>query len=37
MDLSLSRTDPFDFNLDVEQIYWAPFTGAALTYDEFYL
>lgn len=35
VDLSLSRSDPFDFNLDVEQMYWAPFTGAALVYDEF--
>ncbi len=25
LDLSLSRTDPFDFNLDVEQMWWAPF------------
>ncbi len=25
IDLSLSRTDPFDFNLDVEQMWWAPF------------
>ncbi len=35
VDLSLSRTDPFDFNLDVEQMYWAPFTGTVLEYDEF--
>ena len=35
IDMSLSRTDAFDFNLDVEQMFWAPFTGAAITYDEF--
>lgn len=35
IDLSLSRVDPFDFNLDVEQMYWAPFTGSAIGYDEF--
>ena len=35
IDLSLSRTDPFDFNLDVEQMYWAPYTGAPIEFDEF--
>ncbi|MBK8976499.1 MAG: hypothetical protein IPM29_11330 [Planctomycetes bacterium] len=35
IDMSLSRTDPFDFNLDVEQMYWAPFTLGAITYDVF--
>lgn len=35
VDLSLSRTDPFEFNLDVEQMYWAPFTGSTLAFDEF--
>ncbi len=35
IDLSLSRTDPFDFNLDIEQMYWAPFTGAPIEFDEF--
>ena len=35
VDLSLSRSDPFEFNLDVEQMYWAPFTGTVLIYDEF--
>jgi hypothetical protein len=35
IDLSLSRTDPFDFNLDVEQIFWAPFTGTPIEFDEF--
>ncbi|MFQ5504291.1 MAG: hypothetical protein ACE5F1_05760 [Planctomycetota bacterium] len=27
IDLSLSRTDPFDFNLDIERMWWAPFQG----------
>jgi hypothetical protein len=35
IDMSLSRTDPLDFNLDVEQMYWAPFAGNAITFDEF--
>ena len=35
VDLSLSRTDPFDYNLDIEQMYWAPYTGTNLTFDEF--
>ncbi|MBX3461895.1 MAG: hypothetical protein KF830_01905 [Planctomycetes bacterium] len=35
VDLSLSRTEPFDFNLDIEQMYWAPFTGTQLSYDVF--
>lgn len=35
IDLSLSRVDPYDFNLDVEQMYWAPFIGANITFDEF--
>jgi len=35
VDLSLSRTDAFDFNLDIEQMYWAPFTGTILGFDEF--
>ncbi|MGB3965309.1 MAG: hypothetical protein WBO45_01165 [Planctomycetota bacterium] len=35
IDLSLSRTDAFDFNLDIEQAYWAPFTGTNLQFDEF--
>ncbi|MCC6783205.1 MAG: hypothetical protein IT457_10215 [Planctomycetes bacterium] len=33
IDLSLSRLDPTDFNLDVEQMWWAPFTNSAITYD----
>lgn len=35
VDLSLSRTDPFDFNLDIEQMYWAPYIGTNLSFDEF--
>ncbi len=35
VDLSLSRSDPFDFNLDIEQMYWAPYTGTNLSFDEF--
>jgi len=35
VDLSLSRTDPYEFNLDVEQMYWAPFTATTLVFDEF--
>ncbi|MBL8755983.1 MAG: hypothetical protein JNK15_21995 [Planctomycetes bacterium] len=35
VDLSLSRTDPFDFNLDIEQMYWAPYTGTNILFDEF--
>ncbi|MCA8957331.1 MAG: hypothetical protein KDC87_14750 [Planctomycetes bacterium] len=35
IDMSLSRTDPLDFNLDVEQMYWAPFATSAIYFDEF--
>ena len=35
IDLGLSRVDPFDFNLDVEQMYWAPFARRPITFDEF--
>ena len=35
VDLSLSRTDAFDFNLDIEQMYWAPYIGTNLSFDEF--
>ena len=35
IDMGLSRTDPLDFNLDVEQMYWAPFTRRAITFDQF--
>ncbi|MCB9870305.1 MAG: hypothetical protein H6837_10635 [Planctomycetes bacterium] len=35
LDLSLSRTSAQDFNLDVEQMYWAPFAGQEIYFDEF--
>lgn len=35
IDMSLSRTDPFDFNLDIEGMYWAPWIGTDLQYDRF--
>ncbi len=35
IDLSLSRTLPQDFNLDVEQMYWSPFRGGGVSFDEF--
>lgn len=35
VDLSLSRTEPNDFNLDIEQMYWAPFSEGTTSYDEF--
>ena len=35
VDMSLSRDDPFDFNLDIEQVFWAPFSGNQLLFDEF--
>jgi hypothetical protein len=35
IDMGLSRVDPFDFNLDVEQMYWAPFTGRPIRFDVF--
>jgi len=35
IDMSLSRDNPWDFNLDIEQMYWAPFAGDPLLYDEF--
>ena len=35
IDMSLSRVDPFDMNLDVEQLYWAPFTESPIRYDSF--
>ena len=28
IDMSLSRDNPFDFNLDVEQMYWGPFQAS---------
>ena len=35
IDMSLSRDNPWDFNLDIEQMYWAPFVGNPLLFDEF--
>jgi hypothetical protein len=35
IDMSLSRVDPFDYDLDVEQMYWAPFATGPITYDQF--
>lgn len=35
IDLGLSRTDPFDLNLDIEQMYWAPFVASTALFDEF--
>lgn len=35
IDLNLSRVDPFDFNLDVEEVHWAPHSATTITFDEF--
>jgi hypothetical protein len=35
IDLSLSRVDPNDFDLDVEAIWWSPFQERAVQFDEF--
>ena len=35
IDQTLSRTDPGDFNLDVEQMFWAPFQADPIFFDEF--
>ena len=35
IDMGLSRTDPQDYNLDVEQMYWAPFAGNPIAFDQF--
>src|SRR5690606_34251177 len=35
IDLNLSRLDPFDFNLDVEELHWAPHSTSTITFDEF--
>jgi hypothetical protein len=35
IDLNLSRVDPFDFNLDVEEAHWAPHTTSSISFDEF--
>ncbi|MEM7198841.1 MAG: hypothetical protein AAF628_01145 [Planctomycetota bacterium] len=34
IDMTLSRSDPEDFNLDVEQMWWAPWIGEAARFDE---
>ncbi len=35
IDLNLSRVDPADFNLDVEEVHWAPHTTRTIVFDEF--
>ena len=35
IDLGLSRVDPFDFNLDLEEMHWAPHTSGTIVFDEF--
>ncbi len=35
IDMSLSRVDPYDFNLDVEEMHWAPHSARPITFDEF--
>ncbi len=35
MDLGLSCEDPADFNLDIEQMWWAPFQLDPVLFDEF--
>lgn len=35
IDLSLSRVDPFDFNLDVERLYWGAHRNSTFLSDEF--
>ncbi|MFK7740425.1 MAG: hypothetical protein AB8H80_08875 [Planctomycetota bacterium] len=35
IDMGLSRDNPFDFNIDIEQMYWAPFAGNPIYFDEF--
>ncbi|MAD32779.1 MAG: hypothetical protein CMJ88_03345 [Planctomycetes bacterium] len=34
-DFTLSYTQPSDFGLDVEQLYWSPFNDETVLYDEF--
>ena len=34
-DFSLSYTQPSDFGLDIEQLYWSPFNDQTVLYDEF--
>ncbi|MEM7198806.1 MAG: hypothetical protein AAF628_00970 [Planctomycetota bacterium] len=35
IDLNLSKSNPLDFNLDVEQMWWCPFTAGTLVFDEY--
>ncbi len=35
IDMSLSKTDAIDFNLDVEQLFWAPYQAGTISFDEF--
>jgi hypothetical protein len=35
IDLALSRVDPFDFNLDVEAMYWGVHRPSAVVFDRF--
>ncbi|MEO0480707.1 MAG: hypothetical protein AAF196_14605 [Planctomycetota bacterium] len=35
LDMSLSRVDPADFDLDIEQMYWAPFQDSPVIADQF--
>lgn len=35
IDVSLSRTDPLDYSLDVEQMYWAPYSALPVVFDQF--
>jgi hypothetical protein len=35
-DMSLSRDNPFDFNLDVEQMWWGPFQASAAAPPTYY-
>jgi hypothetical protein len=34
-DFSLGYTQPSDFGLDIEQLYWSPFNDETVLYDEF--
>ena len=34
-DFSLTYTQPSDFGLDIEQLYWSPFNDETVLYDEF--
>jgi hypothetical protein len=34
-DFTLSYTEPSEFGLDIEQLYWSPFNDETVLYDEF--